>query len=531
MAVLSTLSAPLIPLLHLLHAFLLLAPAAALALPRSTQFITPDDETNNVCLQPASWNQVLSFFLTNYIARIATFKKTSGYEGFRDYVSTFASLFVPFVGISEAAATISRGSRWLGKDDVERALLAKALCVIVREPGWRPENEEIIRGCIIGKGDEAERRREQKRRRRKKKKERRKKGRNSFSSCTATLVMADPGIDVLDNPKKWKIQGYYSLPPMYTIAHLPPGTTLRPLSTSSAKKEEVTISNSYGVVKSFTGAIQIISSLYTLYTAYGDETDRYGYAAFGFSVLPYTIMSFMNTIANLVEATYDTLYLVRSDVMLEAERREHGEFIGEVAELVPASKATELEVAGMTTVDLRFLRRPKGKWVAVEVDDAGKPIDGGVRYKVNFPHDTAAYNPAKDPRDKILVQPVGQSYRFNYVKHKRAGKFQRAAIWVITLLSLVIPYIVIGALSKFNRGTESTLKQRVFMMGWLVSGQTIGVFDLVGQGTKIQRRWPKWAMVENFVDKSIVVVGFALAVGGFVQVGTMLRDFGYCVKV
>lgn len=191
MAVLSTLSsasAPLANLLRLLHLLLLLAPAAALVLPRQddTEVVTPSDNTNSLCVRPAPWNQILSFFITNYVARIATFKKRSGYEGFRDYGLTLASLFVPFVGISEAAATISRGSRWLGTDDVERALLAKALCVIVREPGWRPEDGEIIRGCIIGRGDDARRRAEQRRRKRRKRKEEGKKRRKRRSRSRST---------------------------------------------------------------------------------------------------------------------------------------------------------------------------------------------------------------------------------------------------------------------------------------------------------------------------------------------------------
>jgi hypothetical protein len=127
-----------------------------------------NDSTQTACVHPAPWTQILTFFITNYIARVVTYKKTSGYEGRRDYFYVFASLFVPFVGISSAAATIARGSRFLGHTDVDRALLAEALCVIVREPGWRPEHGEIIRGCIIHEGDSQGRRKMRRRRRRRK---------------------------------------------------------------------------------------------------------------------------------------------------------------------------------------------------------------------------------------------------------------------------------------------------------------------------------------------------------------------------
>lgn len=132
--------------------FLLLPAIQALPLslltPRADQgFVTVSREM--VCLTPAPWTQILSFFLTNYIARIATFKKTSGYAGSRDHLRTVVSLFVPFYGISQAAETIARGARFLGKDELGGALYAGALCVVHRLETWRPRNGDVICGCII----------------------------------------------------------------------------------------------------------------------------------------------------------------------------------------------------------------------------------------------------------------------------------------------------------------------------------------------------------------------------------------------
>lgn len=106
-------------------------------------------DSKHVCIRPAPWTQIFSFFLTNYIARIATFKKTSGYEGSRDYLRTAVSLFVPFFGISQAASTIARGSRFLGKDELGRALHAGTLCVVQRKQSWRPKNGDVVRGCMV----------------------------------------------------------------------------------------------------------------------------------------------------------------------------------------------------------------------------------------------------------------------------------------------------------------------------------------------------------------------------------------------
>lgn len=330
---------------------------------------------------------------------------------------------------------------------------------------------------------------------------------------------------------QYKFHGSYTLPPSYEFVTLPPGASVRPLSTSTARKEDVYISNSYGVAKSFTGAIQIISSLYALYSAYGEQTQEYGYAAFGFSVLPYTVMSLLNAIANLIEASYDTLYLVRSDVMLEAERRERGEIVGEIAELVPAGKEAEQEMIGEQniSVDLKFERTRHGYWRAYHIIDEGTERASNRSWKVAIPSDPDTYVPAEDPNAKIVVRAFGQSYRFSKMTHRRSVKFRTRAVAIITVFALLTPYIVIGAISKFSPG-NSSLIERVFMMGWLVVGQTIGALNLAATKGKV-RKWAWWSFIETWFLRFVVMVGFAMAIGGFYFTARNLRDFGYCMKL
>lgn len=667
------------PLLLLLLLLLLSQPGQAwpVGLAARDTIVRLTSDTRTLCVRPAPWNQILGFFLTNYIARIATYKKTSGYNGMWDYANVFASLFVPFLGITSAADTIARGSRFLGSTDVDRALLAQALCILMRTPGWRPESGEDVRGCLIVPGDDRARRRLQRRHRKQQQQQQRRHRRrrdpdaekrgssrgdyeaagrghsrspspghghghdhghgsshshshrrsrhaggdrrhtsrsrsrhsrppppdellghvdpdipvsshssgsassdghghgwdhgleNDFAPDTATLIIGPPGLRELDRDK-YKIHGHFSVPPGYTLAHLPPGTELMPLAVSRAVKDDIVLSNSYSFVKAFTGLIQIVSSLYALYSAYGAETAVYGFAAFGFTVLPYTVMSLLNVVANVIEASYDCLFLVRSDVMREAERREAGEFVGEVAELVPADPTVELEVTGQRSLDLRFRRDGRGRWYARVVvagpvtgpatspptgigasgSGSGAPTIGpaigpatgpavrvpatgiptGTEFRVVIPPLDGSYDPIADPRPKIVVQPVGQSYRFSRESLRRAQRFRGRVSIAIIIFALVTPYAAVGALSHFRRGTSSTRQQRIFMTGWLVVGQVIGVLNLAAQALRVgRRRWWKWA--EQLAVWIIVVIGFAFAIGGFIEAGRMLRNFGYCIKV
>ncbi len=73
------------------------------------------------------------------------------------------------------------------------------------------------------------------------------------------------------------------------------------------------------------GLIAISQTLYasaTLYRAKGDQIKQYGFAAFGLTVSPYLIMSIVNLISTLLTPDYPTAYLVRSDAMVEASKRQ-----------------------------------------------------------------------------------------------------------------------------------------------------------------------------------------------------------------
>ncbi|KAL7271368.1 hypothetical protein RUND412_005880 [Rhizina undulata] len=491
------------------------------------------------CLTPAPWSQILSFFLTNYIARIATFKKTSGYEGYRDYVKTGVSLFVPFLGISQAAATIARGSRFLGKDELGRALHAGTLVVVERDETWKPQDGEIILGCEIV----TERRRR-----------RRHRGSRSRSPSRsrkeAVMKVLESDLKTLMVPEKWKVQGQYHLPPGYALAKLPPGAGLQSMSHVS-DKDSIILASSYNSVKSFAGVLQVIFSLYTIYGAYGFQIQTYGYAAFGFSVIPYTIMSFLNAIANLIEADYDTLFLVESEIMLEANDREEAElFIGTVASLV--HDETKVEDETTECVDLLWKRDEKrAGWKVYEVSDDGDKT--GRKWRVRDEEEsesedepaitdfhqplhhyrTRSQSPDADsevperkrPATQILIPAAGQFQTKRKIV-KKSNKFYKWSVLSIISFALLFPYIFIAIVSQF-KARESTARQRVFMLGWLIVGQAIGLLDLAVMTGRSKWWWRIFSARGKFV---VCLGGIVFAVGGFVESGRMLRDFGYCFK-
>ena len=173
-----------------------------------------------------------------------------------------------------------------------------------------------------------------------------------------------------------------------------------------------------------------------------------------------------------------------------------------------------------------------GGWKAYVVNAAGDIQPQRPSWRVRFlPSGGPKYSPLKDPRTKIFVRPLGQPYLWSEERHEFSRDFRRWTVTAIIVGSLILPHAVIGGFSRF-RGGDSTLRQRAFMMGWLVVGQFIGTLNLVTltapRKVKRQRKWRLFSLVTTNL---VLAIGIAFAVGGFVESGRMMRDFGYCIKI
>ena len=107
---------------------------------------------------------------------------------------------------------------------------------------------------------------------------------------------------------------------------------------------------------------------------------------------------------------------------------------------------------------------------------------------------------------------------------------------VIVFVALVAPYAIIGGLTKFQP-EQSTKTQRGWTMAWLVVGQLYGAFlplydESFEQMSQQHERYENFAM-PVWLTKLLFVCSLGIpAIGGFVIVGMMIRDYGsYCVDV
>lgn len=437
---------------------------------------------------PASWQTVALFYLLNYISHAATIKSLPGDTWRKSIASVVRALLYPFSGICRACEAIAR-SKLRGESQLDHALRAKGLCCVIRTQAWKPQTGMIVKGCrVLGISS-----------------------RPGGGTLTGT-VLIDPLYDATEqscnvSPKTENIHGQVVLPDGYALQILPKYVSVSPLTESSSNPRvhhELSICCSHNVLKWIASILQLCFACSTLYRTRGTQIGQYGYAAFGLTVIPYAIMSLVNFIANISTPDYPYLYLVFSEVMMEAESR-GARFDGVIARVDVDDHwkvhALQIQATSADTAEVSNIR-------------AGLLVTG-VEISFNDPLDLVGN--VEDP-PSVIVPSAGR-----YVQRliTKSEEKRGSCAWVIGVIALIMPYVIIGALTGFHVGS-STNAQRGWTMGWLISGQFFGI--CLGYVYMYSHKTGE-ILFEILI---FAFLGIA-SIGGFIVVGQMLSTSGSCI--
>lgn len=133
-----------------------------------------------------------------------------------------------------------------------------------------------------------------------------------------------------------KIDGKYRN--IHGRMELPPGYCWSELKNDDEyllpeEDTKINLSRSNSWLQTAVSIAQLVFSSVTLYRARGSQIDRYGYAAFGLSVFPYTLMSLINLAGTMILGEYPFMYVLNTTVLKESARREGAMFDGYVGHL------------------------------------------------------------------------------------------------------------------------------------------------------------------------------------------------------
>ncbi|KAF8241871.1 hypothetical protein K440DRAFT_665110 [Wilcoxina mikolae CBS 423.85] len=225
-------------------------------------------------------------------------------------------------------------------------------------------------------------------------------------------------------------------------------------------------------------SFQIVFGAKGLYDARGHQIERYGYAAYSFTVVPYLLMSLLNLIALLCEPQYPALYLVNVSHNPEP--------------------------------------------------DSGEPTE---------PKDTSDTSPAAVVHGAIGIALLATPVRASTPSSSRtpascAATLAGNVVGAISALMLYVlafgpPFLIIYAISGFKNG-ESTTSQRVWIMLWIISGQVSVLLSapVLVFLDKFTKHMP-WA-VTKILGLLVFVTMSSASIGGLVTVIKMILDYGVC---
>jgi hypothetical protein len=336
--------------------------------------------------------------------------------------------------------------------------------------------------------------------------------------------------------------------------------------------KDIPLGRSQSRMKMFVSVVQLTASCITLYRSSGSQLDRYGYAAFGLTVFPYTLMSFVNFVCLAVVGDYPCVYILPTGISREAEIRmgygengNEGRLNAHFDELLKIQEAK----GGYSTGEESSIEQVVAKSQVPGTPDEGEKAESGsngdkfqvvtlqiveengivlrLRQNDTTKDFTLIDSACKDDDAYVLkVHPILDR------EPKSMGDIVRAGqrIWidvlsthwglfavVATFLGLALPYLVIYALTRF-RQQQSTVAQRAWIISWLVTNQLVGLslfvlstnhpslsFTLHRPLTPGIITYAAYTVFLFFLWLSLPMIP---AIGGFVTVGKMLFEFGTC---
>lgn len=559
----------------------------------------PEGSTNHgnkeILCTPAQWEDILVFFITNYVAHALTVVVLPGEGPVSHLTNALTSLLFPAFGAYRGLRAIFVGYETIKKkfgdqsseeeQDLRKARRAGALCMIVRSSDWVPRDGDEIHENVLRVQPHEPSASASSAASGKHKKDgvhvtEHEVGSSTMDDDQGLLAGAShieigstaasdstPEINLHTYPVPWTYSRQEcpdtvgsrtvrcapsDLEPGYSIIMLPPCTPVRELLHDDATDR---IASAYDSIKVLVALGQAILAIRTLYQTRGDQIDRYGYASFGLTVAPYAIMSIINLLGALSRPDYDAVYLVGSPTMIEERRRKglDGYYDGIVGEVYQPDTTIHLSkystADGMSFVEspvkfestidglyARYKSSTSAEETLVKVNTSQPPSFPLQKQSLFIPSMAPiAYN-RTDPTRLDAQLLANNPYALDKPRWPqrilpRSTRYLERSRNLSFLISLT-PLIPIGVLSHFRAG-ESTRLQRAITMLWLAWGSVIGYLvaefgkkDTVG--VKVKGKWKASSIAGRAVW---MLLAGSPAVAGMVVVGSMLKEYGTCIKL
>ncbi|BCS04901.1 uncharacterized protein AKAW2_80702A [Aspergillus luchuensis] len=423
---------------------------------------------------------------------MSSVKSIPGENMFSALFNVVIALIYPYYGIYRGLDAICRCGNWYYQDPLRMAARSGALCTVVRDDQWSPRAGQTLRDVYLHAGGQAQ-----------------------ISVDRRNLEE----IDFTSTFRCREVHGQYNLPAGYKLAMLPSNASVEPLQNV----RDIQISSTNNFPKAIVAVVQGFYALYTLIKTVGHDQDQirlYGFAAYGFTPLPYLVMSAINFAGNVATPGYPTLYLVESHELDEVKNinlTDNGTTYG------PGSVRWFDGTVGRLTY--RNNNMPSVQVRTVQQGDLQLSCSG---------------NSVTIVQNSAIKQSIPAYTQFDTIANENEKWFDRyglkslIATGIIIFILGAVPVIIIFAYTDGQAGENTTIFKEAAVLTWLLGGIVIGGI-LAPFRQRIQTKYPgapPWwekTLVRLFIF--YIIVYAAPTVLGAVAVVLMMHDYGYCIAL
>ena len=306
------------------------------------------------------------------------------------------------------------------------------------------------------------------------------------------------------------------------------------------QKTSTTIACSYNAPKSLVAVTQALFAIVTLYNSKGHQIDRFGYAAFGLTVVPYVVMSVINLCANLICPEYPAMYLVSNQVLQNLRHQYSPGSLNETQDQPASQVITQQYIGIVGQRGLGNVQEDQSAEGQKQQDQAQRARDDHEDQEFEISGTVGALSLESDraTQQDLSFQIIHATFQ-DTTDLEQLDFDSQTFLWAFPgfLVIAAVIILIIYGLSGFHQGS-STLAQRVWTMMWLIFGIFCGLaIDPTGMLESravlnlglLRASSSVWKTVRS--DIVYYLCSAAPAIGGLVVVGQMISSYGVCRAV
>ena len=332
-----------------------------------------------------------------------------------------------------------------------------------------------------------------------------------------------------------QVHGVCHLPPGFELSIVDPNSTVLELNNSN----QFQLGSSFNLFKGLAAIAHLVVASILLHKTQGDQFGRYRLSAFALTVVPYFFMSFVNLMGSILTPDYPVIYMVKTEIMMEAERRDGACFEGVVGRLsdperpinaqLRCNEHTNRRHEKIPTYYIRRDTRPEEDAAQVRTAHDYSRGQSEVLLQYIIPDSVSLTSGVI-----FLMQQV-----FIPASHTSLGRDtlpRRFPLRIEDFIVVEIPFILRSFFPYTENLDSEVYFNEALMLSWMLASHLAGrllpvLDDCMEPPWKAMKHWSWMKTFEIIYATAVVLTICGFIVRQVVFTGQMIMDYGHCVLV